>query len=458
MPIELTRTHFSASSQNIPEVKLRNFYLANNPLGENGVSYVARPTLASYITLEGSRIRGFYYQQGKFNDQFLAVIDNDLYTITDTGVKTFIGNVEGVGVCRFASTIFHTAILTDNRIYLYDGSILTEISTPDDLPPTDVTSLLNYFIFSFQGSNKFYWIEPGETVLDGLNFASAESNPDYIVSVQSTSDELWLIGTTTTEVWGPTVDPNSPFVRITGRIFNLGCADVTSVSAGIKDSLPCIVWVSDAKEVILAQGSPAKISNEYVEESLRESSVYYGWFFRRNRNDYYVLTTDVVTLVYDLSFQQWYRWSTFNSETWDASYGLQRNDEVFAVPLLGGPKVWKLGDARVDETDDWLVCEVTGVVDNFTKEPIMCNTVTVNTNSGYSSAYGTQPLVEIRWSDDQGASWSNYMQGSLGDRGSTDYLVSFRSLGKITRPGRWFEFRFSGNDVFRLDSVSLNED
>lgn len=459
MQIDLTTNHFGSLSQNVPEMKLVNLYLAQNPLTPTGFSFVARPTLSEEFTLPGTAIRGVYYQQGNISgDQLLVVVDESLYKVDDNGVSTFIGHIYGGGECRFASTIYYIAILSGGQLYLYDGTNLTTADTPDRIPVKDIDTLLNYVIVAIRGSNQFYWIRPGELEIDPLSFASAEGNPDNIQAVKTTSDELWLIGNTTTEVWSASGIADAPFIRITGRIFNLGCIDVASTSKGIKNSLPCLLWVSDSKQVILAQGAPSRISNEYIEEKIRASSTYHSWFFTRNRNDFYALTTDQGTFVYDVTNDRWYKWSSYNSVTWKASAGVQKNDQLFAIELFGEPKLWKLKNGNKDISTEWLVCEVSGFIPNPTKKTIPCSLITLFCNTGYSTTYTEAPVVELRWSDDNGANWSNYKQTTLGSRGETNSEVVFRSLGSFMAPGRRIEVRFSGVEDFRLDYASMNWD
>lgn len=456
MIIDLATSHFASEDKNVAPVKVVNFYATENPTSASQKSYISRPTVAGFSALPGSKTRGLYYQQGVFEDNFIAVCDNTLYKINDLGDATPLGNIPGVDECKFAATSFTFAILSDNIVYLYDGTTITTVVMPDDQLVSDLGSLNSYLILSVRDSNKFYWINPGDTTVDALSFASAEANADYLEGIKTTSDEVWLFGKNTTEVWAPSGDANAPFIRISGRIYNTGCVDNSSIAQGIVNTNPCLIWVSETREVVIAQGAIAKISNDYVEECLRKSTYFYGWCFRRNRNDFYVLTTDVITLVYDLSLNSWYRWNTYLSDTWDASKGVQKNDKVFVANLLQSSVISTLTDAAKDGTEDWLICEVTGLITNTdTRKPIICGIVEVAANVGYSSTYNFSPLVELRWSDDQGVNWSTYMQASLGLRGEAQTFPMFRSLGKITKPGRWFEFRFSNAENFRLDYVTM---
>lgn len=456
--IELTKSHYGSLSQSIPEVKLHNMYVSENPLSPTGYSYITRPVVADFLDFGSATIRGIFYQQGFANDLLMVVAGGILYSVTATGIRSVIGNINGTDICQFASTIYGIGIVSDGFLSIYDGTSIIDVAIPDNMTPATITSLNNYFIIAMKDSNKFFWIEPGDTTIDDLAFASAESNPDYIVAIQAISDELWIIGRESTEVWAVSADPDAPFNRIAGRVFNKGCISEHSVAAGVYNSLPCLIWVSDKKEVLLSQGSPNKISNDFVEEMLRRSTYYRGWFFQRQRNDFYVLSTDVITLVYDVGNNVWYKWSTDQQTTWKISAGAQQGTTLFGVNLLKSPMLYRLSEGYVDGDKEWLVCEVTGFVPYNKRDALPCISVELLPNTGLSSSYLTEPIVEMRWSDDQGANWSSYMQASLGVRGNTNNRVEFRSIGLIKTPGRRFEFRFSLAEQFRLDYAIINKE
>lgn len=457
MRIDLTKSDFGSLNSNVPRLKVSNMYVVENPLSVNQYSYIARPSLSLITTITGQKIRGIWYQAQGGETKIYVVAGNGLYILNADYSYTRIGDVPGVSFCTFASTIFHIAVVSDGALFLYDGTTLSSVEIPDGQMVSDVTSLDNYFIVGILNSNRFYWVAPGKTTIDALSFASAERNPDDIVTMISVGDELWSIGQSTVEIFTDSGDAAAPFLRIPGRVYQLGCEDKQSVVRTLKESLPCLIWVTPSKEVVLAQGVPSKISNESVEELLKQSSSFTGWSFRTNKHDFYVLTTDKVTVVYDLTLGLWYRWSSYLQDTWKALSGIQINDQVYAVSDKSG-EIYTLTYQPKDLTLDFLVCEVGGFIPNPTNSAIACNSVTLFLNYGYSDSYSKNPLIEFRWSDDGGSTWGTYVQGELGSRGNYDTDVRYRSVGQIKKPGRYVEFRFSEIQNFRLDGAITNDE
>lgn len=456
MLIDLAKTDFGSLSENVNRLKLSNMYLVENPLSVSGVSYISRPSLSLFGNIPSQRIRGIFYQAGNGVTTVYIVAGNSFYKLNTDGSTTFIGDTPGTTFCTFATTIYHIAIVSDGALYLYDGTTLTKVDIPDAQIVSDVTSLDNYFIVGIQNTNKFYWVEPGNTVIDGLSFTSAERNPDDIVTVIAVGDEMWAIGQNTVEIFTDSGDKDAPFVRIAGRVYQTGCVDKHSLVKCNKDSLPCLIWVTPTKEVVLAQGVPTKISNESVEELLRKSTTFVAWTFRTNRHDFYVLTTDNETIVFDLNAGSWYRWSSYQQDTWNAYSGVQIDSVIYAVNKTGG-NIYTLTNNPVDTSTDYIVCEVGGFIPNATNLAQSCTSITLFMNYGFSPLYSLGPLVELRFSDDGGANWTSYYQGSLGTKGGYDTTVRYRSLGSFSRPGRYIELRFSEISSFRLDGATLND-
>lgn len=143
---------------------------------------------------------------------------------------------------------------------------LNGIEMPDGLPPTQVVSLKSYVVVAVGSTDRFYWVEPAAILINPLNFATAESAPDEIVSLQVLQDTLWFIGQTVTEIWYPTGAIALPFSPVAGRVYNRGALQGTVVN--IKGTL----YLVDQDYIVYAiSGGPKRVSNHGIEEQIRLS-------------------------------------------------------------------------------------------------------------------------------------------------------------------------------------------
>lgn len=170
-----------------------------------------------------------------------------------------------------------TVVVTGGPDVAFGGATLNDggdaaiwrVETPDNLGINSVAFIAGYVICVVsqgQGTNgRFYWIRPGESTINALDYATAERSPDPVISVRAVGDQFWLIGTNSTEVWYPTGQFDLPFLRTQGRVFDRGVWEGTDVQ--IKDSV--ILVDQDGVVLEIAGGGPRRISNNSIEERIR---------------------------------------------------------------------------------------------------------------------------------------------------------------------------------------------
>jgi len=149
----------------------------------------------------------------------------------------------------------------------------TQVVMPDDLGAISVGFIAGFVIVVVsqgQGYNgRWYWIEPGETIVRPLNFATAERSPDPLYGVRVVGDQFWLLGQATTEVWYPnggTGVDNVPFSRVQGQLFDRGSWQGTDVQ--VKENL----FIVDSDGAVFnLNGGLNRISTPGIEERIRKA-------------------------------------------------------------------------------------------------------------------------------------------------------------------------------------------
>jgi hypothetical protein len=149
----------------------------------------------------------------------------------------------------------------------------TPVETPDDVGIIGLAYIASYVVVvPAQGQNingRFYWINPGETTIDPLDFATAERAPDPISGVVVFGDQFWLPGSNTTEPWYFTGNIDQPVLRVQGVVFDRGAWEGTAIQ--VKDSM---IIVDNEGAVFQIQGGAKRISRPDVEERIREAIQY----------------------------------------------------------------------------------------------------------------------------------------------------------------------------------------
>lgn len=219
--------------------------------------------LASAINFTGTP--GTDYSTATTVNPDALSIDNEANSLT---VRAIALGADGnsVATTETGAALAWTSITLDGG----GDPSMTTVSTPDDVGIISVGYSASYVICipaQGQGINgRFFWIDPGETTIDELDFATAESAPDPIFNVIVFGDQFWLPGSTTTEVWYFTGNIDAPVLRLQGVAFNRGTWEGTAVA--VKESM--IIVDSDGG-VFQVSGGLNRISNPAIEERIREA-------------------------------------------------------------------------------------------------------------------------------------------------------------------------------------------
>jgi hypothetical protein len=147
------------------------------------------------------------------------------------------------------------------------------VPMPDGLGAKALATVSSFVMVSVANSQKFFWIQPGETTIDALDFAEKESNPDNIVDMLTVGDQVLVMGQGSTETWYATGVSDAPFQPVEGRVYARGCVEGTAVVVG-----DTVMLVGDDGVVYQfgytwgeknTQGGVNRISNHGIEERIR---------------------------------------------------------------------------------------------------------------------------------------------------------------------------------------------
>jgi len=457
---------YVARSVNAADNRMVNLFPELVPEGGKEPAFLSRcPGLRRIATIGSGPIRGLWQTKGIM----YVVSGNTFYRVETYGRTRYrgviIGTVTGSGPVSMSDngTQIFIACNPDGFIYNTVTEVFAQITDPDFPGAVTVGYLDGYFVFNEPNSPRV-WVT---ALLDGLSvdpldFASAEGDPDGLVSLIIDHREAWLFGTNSIEVWYDAGLPDFPLQRIQGAFNEIGCAAPYSV-AKLDNG---VFWLgSDARGrgiVYRANGyTGQRISTHAVEWQIQQYgnlSDAIGYTYQQDGHAFYVLIfpTAQTTWVYDVATQAWHEragWSNGEFVRHRSNCQVVYNDEVIVGDFENGNLYAYDLDDYTDNGDvqKWLRSwRALGTGQNNLKRSTQ-HTLQIDCEAGVgtNTGQGSNPQMMLRWSDDGGHTWSNERWVSMGKIGEYFTRAIFRRLG-MTLKLRDRVYEVSGTDPVKV--------
>jgi hypothetical protein len=337
------------------------------------------------------------------------------------------------------------------------------VTTPTGAPTTAQGTYQDSYIVFPNANGTYGWTAIGDAAsLNALDFASAEAQPDPIVTVLSDHRELWLFGETTTEIAQTSGDADLVFTRT--AMMEHGCAAKYSPAKADNS----VFWLGRDENgqgvVFRADGySPSRVSTFALETAIAgyaDISTALGYCYQQNGHTFYVLTFDEATWAYDMGTQRWTQLAYRQPDT-----GVLERHRANAYANLGGLHlVGDYASGNVYQLDldtytdngvplywerTWSVIEAEGRWIRHDRMELMAEM-----GVGLNDGQGSDPLVLLSWSDDGCRTWSNDRELRLGRIGRFRNRAETRRLGL----SRNRVYRIRGTDPVKRALYGANLD
>ena len=204
------------------------------------------------------------------------------------------------------------------------------ITDPNFYPAATVSFFDGYFIFDRIGTNEFFLSNLYDgTTFNGLDFASAESQPDFVTGTIQNLQLLFVICQEHLELWYDAGAFPFPFQRYTGAGISYGCVASQTI---IKQDGAIFFLGSDKIFYRLQSTVPIRVSTHSMEHIIAQDtnlSAAYCFTFTLEGHKFVVLQLPASkrTLIFDISTNRW-----AERESWDqnnASLGSWRPSTAF---------------------------------------------------------------------------------------------------------------------------------
>lgn len=342
--------------------------------------------------------------------------------------------------------------------YVFDltANAFSTISSPGFYGSERVAFIDNYFVAIQPGTQQF-----GISALnnakqwDALDFASAESSPDDLVSLVAYHNELLLLGELTGEVWVNSGGAEFPFVRTENVSIEVGCIAAQSLQK--VDSTVIFLGrdVNGAGMVYLMAGyTPKRISTQAVEQAIQSADMENAraWVYQDRGQTFYCLCVPgaASTWCYELSTGQWHERCDLDS------YGQFKASPVTCHVYAFGRHLVGCEDGGVYEMRKDVYRNGEQPLKRSRISPhnarpslsrVAYHSFILDCETGVAPV-GVTPTAELSWSNDSGATWTAPNMRSTGLTGERLESVTWERLG-MSRDRVW-RLDFSSNAHFSI--------
>lgn len=421
-----------------------NFYL--EAYGDE-FSLVGTPGLTLRVTLSTGPVRGVHY----FNDKIYAVGGNHAYEISSAHVATDLGAITTTSGAVFFADNGTNVVLVDGSAtgYSIASGTMTAISDVDFTGGTSITYQDGYFIVTVPASGNFRISDlNSSTNWIDTDFATAEGSGDKLKACISDLRQVWLLGEFTTEVYDNNGDADFPFGRLQAGFMQKGIVAPATLCR-FDNSL---VWLSKDERghglLVQANGyTPVTISPQQINwKWSRYTSIddAFAFVYQIEGHEFYVITfpTGNATWVYDARDKQWHQWSSNISGNEQSRHRSNCHAFAFGRHYVGdynSGKVYTIEPDVYTEDGTTIIRDRISVNLENDDRRISIDEVQIECQPGVGlvSGQGSDPLIMLRTSKDEGNTWGNERTRSAGAIGEYDRRAVWRKLGRSRKRAFW---------------------
>lgn len=402
------------------------------------------PGLRLLLTLPKYPSRGMHATS---TGLFFVVAGDSFYQVEyDSALGTWsyteLGGLDtSTGPVSMADNGIHVVAVDGPNGYAWnmDGETYAQITEENFLGADQVTFQDGYLIFNKPDSQQFYITGLLNLEFDALDIGSAEGSPDHIVGLVSDSQNLFLFGKLSTEVFYNSGAADFPFARTQGALIEIGC----SAAFTIQKLQGEIFWLGQDPSgrgiVYRAKGlSPQRISTHAIETVISgagDLTEARAWTYQQSGHSFYCLNLPGATSTwcFDTTTGMWHerailrfgRYTRHRAECHAFAYGFNvvgdfENGKLYALD----PEIYSDdgGEISRERTSPHIS---QGLLRIFHSQ----FQLDLETGVGLATGQGQNPRAMLQWSDDNGHTWSNEYWTSIGAQGGYKTRAIWRRLG-----------------------------
>lgn len=437
----------SYTSRSLPlsAQRLVNCFLEKQVPGAKSQTPVfGAPGLTAWATLPTGPVRGMW----NFNGSLYAVSGGTLYRINSAGGFKALGNgIAGTQVVAMSDNGTQLIVVNGLGGFIVDDmDNYQQIQNANFYSAASVLYFDGYFVFDRKGTNEFFLSALNDgTSYSGLDFASAEAQPGFLIAVAQNLQLLFLGSQNHFEMWYDAGTPDFPFQRYAGGVIEKGLAAAHTL---IRQDEALFFLGVDRVFYRLQGNVPIRISTHAIEHAIAgygDISDAFCLTYTLEGHKMVVLTFPSVphTWVYDISTQLWHEKESWDGQNntlgrWRGNCAIEIYDKILIGDAYDGT-ISILDWDNYTERGNTMQMLIHSASVQEDRLPVFINRLELDmeTGVGLTAGQGSDPQAMLRWSKDGGKTWSRLQPWrSIGKVG--EYVRRLRWLGI----GRGYQFIF----------------
>ena len=203
-----------------------------------------------------------------WNGVLYRVMGTKFVSIAEDNTVTEIGDVGGTNRVTFDYGFTYLAIASNNNLFLYDGTTLTQVTDPDLGVVLDVVWVDGYYMTT---DGEFLVITDlaDPFAVNPLKYGSSEADPDPINALLKLRNEVYALNRNTIEVFDNVGTTGFPFQRIAGAQIQKGSVGTHACCVFMDNIAFMGGGRNEAPSIFMgANGSTQKIATREIEQIL----------------------------------------------------------------------------------------------------------------------------------------------------------------------------------------------
>jgi len=423
---------------------------------------------------------GLYNQQNRGSHVMAGVPyfvnGNSLYRLEDNlSDMTMLGSVTGSGRVSIADNGHQLCIVVPGAVstgYIYTWSTgaleeITDLDFKANGQPQIVVYIDGYFLFSTD-SKKFIVSSLNDGLsFNALDFGSAESDPDDIVSPFVFNNQLYIFGSQTIESYQNIGSADFPFQR-SGLFIQKGL----SSKFGVTSSSNSFIFVGAGKRESpaiwrLNGNSVEKISTTAIDTLLSglsadDVSNIFTWTYAQKGAYFVGFSLPETTIVYDEVSGRWHERKSRLTDGFgvpkNITYRVNSIENAYGKVLVSDSLDGRVGyldsDVHTEYNNNIVRVIATQPFQNNMR-PMFIPMIELTVESGVGNTDIIDPVIEMEISKDGGKTWFCQTSRAIGKIGEYSKRAIWRRNGRIER---FFVLRFTLSDPAKPVILQLTAD